>query len=167
MLARKRGEEPAAAPLIAEVQRLCKTARITIEELMRRETPLGRLRQRAVLATPYLIGFMTLLLTLYLAFQSSELHKADLALREYQGLESERLQEKIYHAWKMYLYEHVLDVKGPPLAQLDGYQQLVDDAKRLYQKRSAVQDLLLDSSVIRYFPKFFEAHRTLQAAAVG
>ena len=166
-LARKRGEEPATAPLIAEVQRLCKTARITIEELMRRETPLGRLRQRAVLATPYLIGFMTLLLTLYLAFQSSELHKADLALREYQGLESERLQEKIYHAWKMYLYEHVLNVKGPPLAQLDGYQQLVDDAKRLYQKRSAVQDLLLDSSVIRYFPKFFNAHRTLQAAAVG
>jgi len=166
-LARKRGEEPAAAPLIAEVQRLCKAGRVSIEELMRRETPLGRLRQGAVLATPYLIGFVTLLLTLYLAFQSSELHKADLALREYQELESERLQEKIYHAWKMYLYEHVLNVKGPPLAQLDGYQQLVDDAKRLYQKRSAVQDLLLDSSVIRYFPKFFEAHRTLQTTAVG
>lgn len=162
-----RGENPAIAPLVAEMQKVCKKARVTVEQLMRRETPLGRLSQQAALATPYLIGFMTLLLTLYLAFQSSELHKADLALREYQDLESERLQEKIYHAWKMYLYEHVLNVKGPPLAQLDGYQQLVDDSKRLYEKRSAVQELLIDSSVIRYFPKFFEYHGPMQPAAVG
>ena len=149
------------------MQKVSKKAKITVEHLMWRETPLGRLSGRAVLATPYLVGFMTLLLTLYLAFQSSELHKADLALREYQDLESERLQEKIYHAWKMYLYEHVLNVKGPPLAQLDGYQQLVDDSKRLYQKRSAVQELLIDSSVIRYLPKFFEFHGSMQSAAVG
>jgi hypothetical protein len=163
----ERGEERAAAPLIAEMQKVSKKAKITVEQLMWRETPLGRLNQRAVLVTPYLIGFMTLLLTLYLAFQSSELHKADLALREYQDLESERLQEKIYHAWKMYLYEHVLNVKGPPLAQLDGYQQLVDDSKRLYQKRGAVQQPLIDSSVIRYFPKFFELHGILRPAGVG
>jgi len=165
--ARERGEERAAAPLIVEMQKVCKTAKITVEQLMWRETALGRLSQRAVHATPYLIGFVTLLLTLYLAFQSSELHKADLALREYQDLESERLQEKIYHAWKMYLYEHVLNVKGPPLAQLDGYQQLVDDSKRLYQKRSAVQELLIESSVIRYFPKFLEFHGSMQPAAVS
>lgn len=163
----ERGEDPPIAPLVAEMQKVSKKAKITVEHLMWRETPLGRLSGRAVLATPYLVGFMTLLLTLYLAFQSSELHKADLALREYQDLESERLQEKIYHAWKMYLYEHVLNVKGPPLAQLDGYQQLVDDSKRLYQKRSAVQELLIDSSVIRYLPKFFEFHGSTQSAAVG
>ena len=155
------------APLLAEMQMVSKKIKVTVEQLMRRETALGRLSQRAAMATPYLIGFTTLLLTLYLAFQSSELHKADLALREYQNLESERLQEKIYHAWKMYRYEHVLNVKGPPLAQLDGYQQLVDDSKHLYEKRSAVQALLIDSSLIRYFPKFFEFHRQTPAAAVS
>ena len=165
--AAERGENPAFAPLVVEMQKVCKKANVTVEQLMRRETPPGRLSQRAVLATPYLLGFVTLLLTLYLAFQSSELHKADLALREYQNLESERLQDKIYHAWKMYRYERVLNVKGPPLAQLDGYQQLVDDSKRLYEKRSAVQELLIDSSVIRYFPKFFEYHGPMRPAAVG
>jgi len=135
--------------LSAEMQKVCKKANVTVEQLMYRETPLGRLSQRLALATPYLIGFMTLLLTLYLAFQSSELHMADMALREYQDLESERLEEKIYHAWKMYRYESVLNVKAPALAQLDGYQQLVDDSKRLYQKREAVQELLRESSVIR------------------
>jgi hypothetical protein len=163
-----RGENPAIAPLVAEMQKVCKKAKVTVEQLMRRETLLGRLSQRAALVTPYLVGFMTLLLTLYLAFQSSELHKADLALREYQDLESERLQEKIYDAWKMYHYEHVLNAKGSPLAELDRYQGLVDDSKRLYEKRSAVQELLLYSSVIRYFPKFFQYHGSTQpAAAVG
>jgi hypothetical protein len=147
--AAERGENPAVAPLVAEMQKVCKKAKVTVEQLMHRETPLGRLSQRAALATPYLIGFMTLLLTLYLAFQSSELHMADMALREYQDLQSERLEEKIYHAWKMYRYERVLNAKAPALAQLDGYQQLVDDSKRLYQKREAVQALLRDSSVIR------------------
>jgi hypothetical protein len=163
----ERGENPAIAPLVAEMQKVCKKAKVTVEQLMHRETPLGRLTQRAALATPYLIGFMTLLLTLYLAFQSSELHKADLALREYQDLESERLQEKIYHAWKLYRYERVLNVKGPALAQLDGYQQLVDDSKRLSEKRAAVQDLLLDSAVIRYFPALFGYHGPMQPAAAG
>src|SRR5215831_15712283 len=96
-LARERGEERPTAPLIGEMQKVSKKAKITVERLMWRETPLGRLSQRAVFATPYLIGFMTLLLTFYLAFQSSELHKADLALREYEALQSEGLQDKIYH----------------------------------------------------------------------
>lgn len=165
--AAERGENPAIAPLVAEMQKVCKTAKVTVEQLMRRETLLGRLGQRAALATPYLIGFMTLLLTLYLAFQSSELHNADLALREYQDLERERLQEKIYHAWKMYRYERVLNVKGPPLAQLDGYQQLADDSKRLYEKRAAVLRLLLDSSKPRYLPEFLDHRGPMPPAAVG
>src|SRR5437868_14509562 len=77
--AAERGENPAVAPLVAEMQKVCKKANVTVEQLMRRETPPGRLSQRAALATPYLLGLITLLLTLYLAFQSSELHTADLA----------------------------------------------------------------------------------------
>lgn len=155
-LARQRGDRPDIGPLVAEMVRASAAARITVSELMRRTTIVGRLRHRADTATPFLIGFMTLLLTLYLAFQSSELHKADLALREYQELVTERLQEKIYLAWKMYRYERVLNLKGPVLAQLDGYQKLVDDAKRLYIKRDAVQQMLLDTAVIRYVPQLFQ-----------
>lgn len=99
---------------------------------------------------------MTLLLTLYLGFQSSELHQADLALREYQDLTGERLPEKIYLAWKAYHYDHPLNAKGPQLAQLDGYQKLVDDAKRLYQKRGALRKLLLNAQPIRYRPSLLE-----------
>ena len=156
-LALDRGEQPPLAPLFAERERVSSAAGITVAQLIRRKTPLGRWRQGVALAASYLIGFMTLLLTLYLAFQSSELHKADLALREYQDLVSERLPDKIYLAWKMYYYEDVLNVKGPPLAQLDGYQKVVDDAKRLYVKRAAVQDLLSESSVIRYIPAQFRS----------
>ena len=156
--ARNRGERPDIAPLVAEMVRVSAAARITVAQLMRRSSTLGRLRHGADVVTPFLIGFMTLLLTLYLAFQSSELHKADLALREYQELVTERLQEKIYLAWKMYRYERVLNLKGPVLAQLDGYQKLVDDAKRLYVKRDAVQQMLLDTAVIRYVPQLFQFH---------
>ena len=155
-LALERGEHPATAPLIAETVKVSSAAGVTIKKLVRRETPLGRFRKWAARTTPFVIGFMTLLLTLYLAFQSSELHKADLALREYQDLVSERLQEKLYLAWKMYKYESVLNVKGPPMAQLDSYQRLVDDAKRLSVKRTAVQTLLLDSSVTRPVPEWLE-----------
>ena len=165
--ARDRGERPDIAPLVAEMVRVSGAARITVAQLMQRGSTLGRLRRSADVVTPFLIGFMTLLLTLYLAFQSSELHKADLALREYQELVTERLQEKIYLAWKMYRYERVLNLKGPALAQLDGYQKLVDDAKRLYVKRDAVQQMLLDTAVIRYVPQLFQYHGPcwLQSAA--
>ena len=154
-LALERGEQPLLAPLFAERNKVSSAAGITVAQLMRRETPVGRFRHGVALVASFLIGFMTLLLTLYLAFQSSELHKADLALREYQDLVSERLPDKIYLAWKMYYFEDVLNVKGPPLAQLDGYQKLIDDAKRLHSKRTAVNTLLLDSSIIRYIPEQF------------
>ncbi len=156
--ARDRGERPDIAPLVAEMVRVSGAARITVAQLMQRGSTLGRLRRSADVVTPFLIGFMTLLLTLYLAFQSSELHKADLALREYQELVNERLQEKIYLAWKMYRYERVLNVKGPVLAQLDGYQKLVDDAKRLYAKRGAVQQMMFEAAATRYVPQLFQYH---------
>lgn len=157
-LARQRGESASVAPLIAEMMKVSKAARVTVAQLMRRETTRGRFSHWAALATPFVIGFMTLMLTLYLAFQSSELHKADLALREYQDLVGERPQEKLYLAWKMYKYESVLNVKGPPLAQLDGYQKLVDDSRRLFAKRSAVLILLTDAQAIRYVPELFQEH---------
>jgi hypothetical protein len=67
------------------------------------------------------------------------------------------LQEKIYFAWKMYRYEQVGKVQAPTLAQLDGYQRLVNDAKRLYAKRLyakrvALRGMLAESSVVRYAP---------------
>jgi hypothetical protein len=58
----------------------------------------------------------------------------------------------------MYKYESVLNVKGPPLAQLDGYQKLVDDSRRLFAKRSAVLILLTDAQAIRYVPELFQEH---------
>ena len=152
----ERGEHPGLSPLIAEITKVSNAAGLTIKQLLRRETPMGQFRQWAAQMTPFLLGFVTLLLTLYLTFQSSQLHKADLALRENQDLVSERPQEKIYLAWKMYKYESVLNVKELPLAQLDNYQKLVDDAKRLYVKRTAVQFLLTDASVIRYVPEWLE-----------
>ena len=154
----ERGEPTPGAPLFAEMGKVSLAAGITPAQLMRRETRLGRMRQQAALVTPYLIGLITLLLTLYLAFQSSELHKADLALREHQDLVSQHPQEKLYLAWKMYKYERVLTIKAPPLAQLDGYQKLVDDSRRLYGKSAAVSALLQDSSAIRYVPDLFESH---------
>lgn len=156
--ARERGERPAVVALTVEIQKVSKAAGVTVDQLLRRNTTVGRLRQRAEIVVPFLIGLMTLLLTLYLAFESSELHKADLALREYHDLVGERMPEKIYLAWKMYRYEDVLNAKGPPLAQLDGYQKLVDDAKRLYERRAAVGSLLIDATVIRYLPALFQDH---------
>ena len=152
-----RGAVPAVESLIVEMQRVSDEIGVTPEQVLQLDTAAGRWRWRAALATPYLIGFLTLLLTLYLAFQSSELHKADLALREYQDMVSDRLQEKVYLAWKMYRYDDVINAK-PPLAQLDSYQKLVDDVKRVYWKGKAVGDLLAESSLMRYVPKMFEEH---------
>lgn len=156
--AQGKGEHPSMAALMSESMQVGKAAGVTLEQLARRRTLLGRIRSRAALATPFLIGFLTLLLTFYLAFQSSELHRADLALREYQDLVAEHPQQKIYLAWRMYRFESVLNVKGPPMSQLDDYQKLIDDAKRLFVKRTAVEQLLIDSSVIHYAPEYFEHH---------
>jgi hypothetical protein len=152
------GARPSAVPLNAEKEAVLEDLGITLEQLQRRETRLGRFSHRAAQITPYLIGLLTLLLTLYLSFQSSELHKADLALREYQELVSERLPEKVYFAWKMYRYERVLNVQAPTLAHLDGYQKLVHDAKRLFGKLVAVRAMLVESAVIRYVPALFQTY---------
>jgi hypothetical protein len=148
----ERGEHPAIGALIAEMMKVSVAAGVTVEQLMRRETPLGRLRHLAAPATPLLLAILTLLLTLYLAFQSSELNNAELALREYQELESLALENKIVQAWKIYQNVHLLNVSGLPLAQLDGYQKLVEEAKRIYEKRNAAIELLTHSSVIQYLP---------------
>ena len=153
-LALERGEQPPLAPLFAERNKVSSAAGITVAQMIRRETPLGRWRQGVALAAPYLIGLMTLLLTLYLAFQSNELHKADLALRDYQDLVSERLPDKMYLAWKMYI-EDDINGKNAPLAQLDGYQKVVEDVKRLNAKRQALLYLMAQSSIIRYIPEEF------------
>jgi hypothetical protein len=104
---------------------------------------------------PIGVGMLTLMLTVLLAFESSELHSADLALREYQDLVNERPQDKLYQAWKMFRFEHVLKVSGPPLTQLDEYQKLVDAARELGDKRGAIQQLLLDASVLHILPPGF------------
>lgn len=151
-----RGESGSASALVAEMGRVSEAADITLKRLRGGRSWLGQLRHSAALSTPFLVGFMTLLLTLYLGFQSSELHKADLALREHQDLVGERLPEKIYLAWKAYHFDRPLNAKGPQLVQLDGYQKLVDDAKRLYEKRGAVRKLLLNAQPIRYVPSLLE-----------
>jgi hypothetical protein len=152
------GESPSAMPLNAEKESALAELGITMAQLQNRETWLGRFSHHAAQVTPYLIGLLTLMLTLYLSFQSSELHKADLALREHQELVGERLPEKVYFAWKMYRYERVLNVQAPTLAQLDGYQKLVHDAKRLGGKFGAVRAMLGQARVIRYVPEVFQTH---------
>lgn len=150
------GANPGVAALIEAMTQVSASTGITVTQLQRRETLIGRISYQAGLVTPYMIGFLTLLLTLYLSFQSAELHQADLALREHQELVGERLPEKIYFAWKMYRYERVLSVQAPTLAQLDGYQKLVADAKRLNAKLAAVRSMLTDSSSMRFVPVMFQ-----------
>lgn len=104
---------------------------------------------------PFLVGLLTLVLTLYLAFQSSELHSADLALREYQDLVNERPQEKLYQAWKMFRFERVLNLSQPPLKPLDEYQKLADATRELGDKRSAILKLLVRSSELHIVPPLF------------
>ena len=104
------------------------------------------------LFAPLAVGVLTLLLTLYLAFQSSELHSADMALREYQDLVNEHPQEKLYQAWKLFRYERVLNLPAPPLAQLDNYQKLAESTRELGDKRGAILKLLLDASVLHVVP---------------
>ncbi|QUP54615.1 hypothetical protein GO998_13165 [Ralstonia syzygii] len=134
--------------------------RITVSFLIQRWSLLDVLRQIFVTLTPLFFGFLTLLLTLYLAFQSSQLTKADTAIREYQEWANHQPREKLYAAWKMYHYEQVLNVKGPPLDQLDSYQKLVDEVKQAADKGSSVMNLLTQSSNVLYLPRFLEVHGT-------
>jgi hypothetical protein len=104
----------------------------------------GRARPLA-LYTPILLGVLTLTLTVLLAFESSQLHDADTALREYQALMDEKPQEKLYLAWKMFRYERVLAVQKPPLAQLDEYQKIIDTLRDLSARRQAIAAMLNDA----------------------
>lgn len=106
--------------------------------------------------TPFAIGLLTLLLTFYSAFQSSELHEADTALRAYADWQQQRPREKLYAAFKLYRYERVLNVTAPPLAQLDAYEKLVEDAQQLADQGAAIQTLLQDVSTLQYVPRVFE-----------
>jgi hypothetical protein len=143
--------------LCREIDVLSKAiAPTTLKALLRRGSFVGHARQAIASITPFVIGLLTLLLTLYLVFQSSQLHQANIAIREYQEWTAQQPKEKLYAAWKMYRYERVLNVKAPPLAQLDAYQKLVEDARQLVDKGSAIQLLLQESANILYFPRFLE-----------
>ena len=157
--AQENNEKLDLAPLYLEIDQVSKAIYPeTLKQLLQRQTAVGQFRNGLAKVTPIMIGTLTLLLTLYLAFQSSELQKADLALREYQDWWAEQPREKLYNAWKMFRYERVLNIQTPPLAQLDQYQRLVGDAKRLVEKGGAIQTLLQQSATMRYLPPIFELH---------
>lgn len=128
----------------------------TLGHLLQRGSLIGFTRHAISSITPFALGLLTLLLTLYLAFESSQLNQADTAIREYQSWVDQQPGEKLYDAWKMYRYERVLNLKGPPLAQLDAYHKLEDDARQLVDKGAAIQALLIDSGSLLYFPRFLE-----------
>jgi hypothetical protein len=141
----------------AEMESISKAiAPITLRHLLQRGTIVGYIRHVLSSITPFALGLLTLLLTLYLAFQSSQLNQADTAVREYQTWVDQQPREKLYSAWKMYRYERVLNLKGPPLAQLDAYHKLEDDARQLVDKGQAIQGMLVDAGSLLYVPRFLE-----------
>lgn len=145
------------AQLYAEVDALAKAIpRPTLAWLAWRGEMRGYLARFLAGFAPFAIGFLTLMLTLYLAFQSSQLHQADTALRAYYEWVEQQPREKLYAAFKMYRYERVLNVTQPPLAQLDAYQKLVEDAHQLANKGAAIQSLLQRASNLLYVPRFLE-----------
>lgn len=151
------GESAMVAALYAEIDALSKAiAPVTFSQLAWRQSMFGQARRAVAVITPFTLGLLTLLLTIYLAFQSSQLHQADTALRAYQEWAGQQPREKLYAAFKMYRYERVLNVKQPPLAQLDAYQKLVEDAHQLASKGAAIQTLLQNASDFRYFPPFLQ-----------
>ena len=141
------------ARLGAEVDALARAiAPVSISQLTWRGSALGTARHVVDGISPFVIGFLTLMLTLYLAFQSSQLHQADTALRAFNEWVSQQPREKLYAAFKMYRYENVLNIKAPPLAQLDAYQKMVEDAHQLSAKGEAIHGLLTKSSMLLYVP---------------
>lgn len=101
---------------------------------------------------PYVVGLLTLLLTFELAFQSSELHTLELALREVQALQQERPQEKLYQAWRKLNIEGVYNAPLATAGTMDEYQKLVDSAREWADRRGAIVKLLLDASVMHAWP---------------
>ena len=141
------------ARLNREVDALAKAiAPVGISQLTWRGSALGTARHAVNSILPFVVGFLTLMLTLYLAFQSSQLHQADTALRAYNEWVAQQPREKLYTAFKMYRYENVLNIKAPPLAQLDVYQKLVEEANELAMKGKAIRNLLTESSLLLYVP---------------
>lgn len=150
-------ETAMVAGLYAEVDALSKAiAPVTFNQLAWRPSLFGQVQHMVAVIAPFALGLLTLLLTIYLAFQSSQLHQADTALRSYQEWVGQQPREKLYAAFKMYRYERVLNIKQPPLAQLDAYQKLVEDAHQLAAKGAAIQSLLQNASDFRYFPPFLQ-----------
>ncbi|MDB5945478.1 MAG: hypothetical protein JWQ33_504, partial [Ramlibacter sp.] len=151
-------EAEMVAQLYREIDALAKAiAPTTFKQLVWRQSLSGYVRHFFAVTTPYALGFLTLLLTLYLAFQSSQLHQADTALRAYEDWVGQQPREKLFAAFKMYRYERVLNIRQPPLAQLDAYQRLIEDAHQLAAKGNAIQELLQSASAYRYFPPFLHA----------
>lgn len=145
------------AQLQAEMDAVSRAiAPMTLRHLLQRGSIVGHIRHILSSITPFALGLLTLLLTLYLAFQSSQLNQADTAVREYQAWADQQPREKLYNAWKMYRYERVLNLKGPPLAQLDAYHKLEDDARQLVDKGTAIQSMLIESGTLLYVPRFLE-----------
>jgi hypothetical protein len=145
------------AELYAEMDRLTKA--INPDQLKHwawQQATLSWVRRFVAGISPFALGFLTLLLTFYLAFQSSQLHQADTALRAYDEWVAQQPKEKLYTAFKMYRYERVLNVTEPPLAQLDAYQKLVEDAHQLASKGAAIQDLLQNASQLLHVPPVLE-----------
>jgi hypothetical protein len=125
--------------------------RVTLQRLA--ADTIGRLLRRGKLLA---IGLLTLVLTIYLIFQSIQLHEADTALRAYNDWVAQQPREKLYAAFKMYRYERVLSLATPPLAQLDAYQKLVDEANRLANKGDAIQGLLQQAHTLQYVPRVLQ-----------
>lgn len=118
-------------------------------------------RRRTRRIAPFLVGTLTLGLTLYLAYESSELHTAERALSEHDALVSEQPQQKLFQAWKKVRYERVLGSAGPPL---DEYQKLVDAARNLVDKRGAIQTDLQIAAQLNLVPRPLKQLRWLPQA---
>lgn len=127
-----------------------------LDKLKKKGFLLRKVRVSLASLVPFAVGFLTLLLTFYLAFQSSELQKADTALKEYQRWADEQPGEKIYNAWRMFRYEAALNSTKMPLTQLDAYNRIVADAKRLINKGQAIQGILTNSASTLAVPKAWE-----------
>ena len=98
---------------------------------------------------PVVVGFLTLALTLYLSFQSSELHTVERVLREHEAMVGEQPQHKLYLAWKKVRFERALGSAGAPM---DEVQKLIDAGRDLIDKRGAIQAELLQAQELHLLP---------------
>lgn len=81
----KDGQTPNLSALSHEVDRAVRAIKpTTLAQLRQMGLPRSKGSKLVGYLTPLALAALTLTLTLYLAFQSSELHKAEVALNEYQ-----------------------------------------------------------------------------------